>query len=158
MVNHMVHIGAAVVTARVPGGRMAGILERVLLAGDVGGLLVRRRPVVALATVSRCVAHRLNAVRTGLRLGRRAVEHGSVRRLTMASAAEQRVTLAVAGVGLLAERGGLPAVPAVDLLLVLLRPEAGGGLLTERGGLPAVPAADLLLVLLRPEAGGWPAR
>ena len=44
MVNLLTRIGAAVVsgvTARVLGGRrMAGILERVLLTGDVGGLLV----------------------------------------------------------------------------------------------------------------------
>ena len=59
----------------------------------------------------------------------------------------------VAAAGLLAERAGLPAVPAADLLLVLLGRRAGAGLLAERGGLPAVPAADLLLVLLRPEPG-----
>ena len=60
----------------------------------------------------------------------------------------------VAEAGLLAERAGLPAVAAVDLLLVLLR-AAVAGLLAERAGLPAVPAAvDLLLVLLRAAVAG----
>ena len=61
--------------------------------------------------------------------------------------------VAAAGSGLLAERGGRPAVPAADLLLVLLVAAAGAGLLAERGGRAAVPAADLLLVLLVAAAG-----
>ncbi len=48
---------------------------------------------------------------------------------------------------LLAERTGLAAMAAVDLLLVLLRTRAS--LLAERTGLAAVTAVDLLLVLLR---------
>ena len=72
------------------------------------------------------------------------------------SAAPVRLTedwLVVAAAGLLAERGGQPAVPAPDLLLVLLV-VAAAGLLAERGGQPAVPAPDLLLVLLVVAAAG----
>ena len=177
MVHVLTRIGASVVTAPVLGGhRMAGILERVLLAGDVGGLLWRRRPVADVATAARGEVHRVTAVHsgrqiavsTGLRVRRRAVEHGGLRCITMASAAEQPVAMSpapgrlltedrllgpVAGAGLLAERAGLPAVPAVDLLLVLLGPVTRAGLLAERAGLPAVPAVDLLLVLLGPVTG-----
>ena len=169
MVHFLTHIGAAVVPARVLGARgMAGILVRGLLAGDVEGLLVHCRPVGVLATAARAEAHMLIAVRsgrsiagsTGLRLERRAMEHGSPWLLTMASAAEQVLVVVpspgrltedrlLAGCGLLAERAGLPAVAAVDLLLVLLGAVARVGLLAERAGLAAGAAVNLLLVLLR---------
>ena len=55
MVHLLTRIGAAVmsgVTARVHGGRrMAGILERVLLTEDVGGLLGVPVPAVDLLLV-----------------------------------------------------------------------------------------------------------
>ena len=112
MVHLLTRIGAAVVsgvTARVLGGRLlAGILERVLLTGDVGELLVPVRRRTGVLAVDRELAP--------VRL------------------AEDWLVVAVPG--LLAERAGLPAVPvaAVDLLLVLLRPPKPG-LLAERAGL-----------------------
>ena len=110
MVHILTRIGAAVVsgvTARVRGGRRMGILERLLPTGAVVGLLVHRRPGLGTACgearrVSTVRFRRDIAVSTGHRLrildrGRRPVEHGSLRRLTMAFAAEPAV---------------LPAVPA----------------------------------------------
>jgi hypothetical protein len=56
--------------------------------------------------------------------------------------------------GLLIERTGLAVTVPVDLLLVLLR-GTGAGLLVEGAGLAAVTGADLLLVLLRGLRGQW---
>ena len=188
MVNLLTRIGAAVVcgvTARVlDGARMGGILERGLLTGDVGGLLAHRGPVAGLATAANGEARRLTTVHsgrgitltTGLWLGRRAVEHGRLRRAVPAGLLTERaglpavpaltenlllVLLRGAEPRPATERAGLPAVPALteNLLLVLLRGAEAAGLLTERAGLPAVPALteNLLLVLLRGTVPG-PAR
>src|SRR6202042_673209 len=90
VVHFLAGVGAVVSGVSALGGRrMAGILERVLVAG-VERLLVHRRLVIEV--------HRVDMMRLGL----------------------------------LAERAGLAAVTAADLLLVLLRSVEPVGLLAER--------------------------
>ena len=163
MVHFLTRIDAAVVsgvTARVLGGRMAGILERGLLTVDVGGLLAHVRPVAGLGIAARGEVHRLTAVhsgrhivmRTGLRLGRRIldhgkrpVEHGSLRRITMAFAAEPAVAA-----GLVVEPAVPPAVlaavpPAALAVLAAVPPAA-------LAVLAAVPPAALAVLAAVPPA------
>jgi hypothetical protein len=183
VVHFLADVGSVVSGVSALGGRrMAGILERVLITGDVSGLLVDGRFVVGLAAAAGSEAGRLTVdsschivVNKVFRLRRRAVERGSVQRLTMNSAEAVSlliertglaavtaaidlllVLLRTARAGLLIERTGLAVTIAVDLLLVLLRTAETAGLLAERTGLAAVIAAavDLLLVLLRAAGAG----
>jgi hypothetical protein len=147
VVHFLAGVGAVVSGVSALGGRrMADILERVLITGDVSGLLVHGRFVVGLAAAAGREAGRLTVdsschiiVNNVLRLRRRAVERRGVQRLTMDSAE---------AVSLLTERAGLASVTTADLLLVLLSTTETMGLLIESTGLATVTAIDLLLVLL----------
>ena len=131
MVHLLTRIGAAVVsgvTARVLGARLpAGILERVLLTGDVGVVVPVPAVDLLLVLLGAAEAVGLLAECAGLP----AVPVAAVDLLLVLLGAAEAA-------GLLAERAGLPAVPvaAVDLLLVLLGAAEAAGLLAECAGLP----------------------